>query len=159
MAFLSSLDIAGSGMTAQKKRLDIISENISNRETTRTDDGGPYRRKLSVFREIDSGKFTRVFNERMTLLNDAASRMRARTSDKGIGGVMVSEIIEDQSEFIPVYDPNHPDANEEGYVMMPNVDNTVEMIDAMAASRSYSANIAAFEAIKDMAMKALEIGR
>ena len=148
MSFLSSLDIAGSALTAQKKRMDVIAENISNRETTRTDNGDPYRRKLTVFREITgrdsfAGKLKLVQNRHV--------------SDRA--GVMVSEVIEDQSDFIPVYDPNHPDANEEGYVMMPNVDQTTEMIDAMAASRSYSANIAAFEAIKNIAGMAVRMGR
>ncbi len=149
MAFLPSMNIAASGITAQKRRLDTITENIVNRETTRTEEGGPYRRKLSVFQEIPSDNFdTHLKNARM------AGRFTGRK-----GGVMVSEIVEDPSEFIPVYDPNHPDANEEGYVMMPNVDNTSEMVDAMAATRSYSANISAFEAVKQMALKALEIGR
>lgn len=149
MAFLPSLDISASGLTAQKRRMDTIAENIVNRETTRTEDGGPYRRKLTVFQEIPhENGFTRA-------LRYAKSRRLAE--DKG--GVMVSEIIEDESDFIPVYDPNHPDANEEGYVMMPNVNTTTEMIDAMAATRSYSANISAFESMKALAMKALEIGR
>jgi flagellar basal-body rod protein FlgC len=149
VAFLSSLDIAGSGITAQKKRMDIITENIVNRETTRTEEGGPYRRKLAVFREIEgqNTSFTKMIN----------GSLRKQGGSKG--GVMVSEIIEDDSELIPVYDPTHPDANEEGYVMMPNVDTTTEMVDAMAASRSYSANIAAFEAIKSMAREALELGK
>lgn len=151
MAFLSSLDIAASGLTAQKRRLDTITENIVNRETTRTEDGGPYRRKLTVFREIDSGSFSGHLRY-STLL-----RQRYRAAPDR--GVMVSAVIEDESDFIPVYDPNHPDADEDGYVMMPNVNNTTEMIDAMAATRSYSANIAAFEAVKNMAAKALEIGR
>jgi flagellar basal-body rod protein FlgC len=153
MAFLSSLDIAASGITAQKRRMDTISENIVNRETTRTEDGGPYRRKLTVFREIDNEA---SFSGTLKLARLQRRLGRTQGAD---GGVMVSEIIEDESEFIPVYDPNHPDANEEGYVLMPNVDNTVEMVDAMAASRSYSANIAAFEAVKAMAVKALEIGK
>lgn len=154
MAFMSALDIAGSGLTAQKRRLDTITENITNRETTRTADGGPYRRKLTVFREIDGGN---SFSGTLRL-----ARLRHRlttTGGQGDRGVMVSEVIEDPSEFIPVYDPNHPDADEDGYVMMPNVSNTVEMVDAMAATRSYSANIAAFEAIKSMATKALELGK
>lgn len=178
MAFLSSLDIAGSGMTAQKRRLDVIAENIANRDTTRTADGTPYRRKLSVFREItrpaggyaevnnvrqdqgrynrymksttqDQGEFYRYIRE-AAVLNDAGPK----------GGVMLTEVFEDtETPLVPVYDPNHPDADEEGYVMMPNVDTTVEMIDSMAATRSYSANIAAFEAIKSMAKQALEIGK
>lgn len=149
MAFLPSLDIAGSGITAQKRRMDTIAENIVNRETTRTADGGPYRRKLVVFREIESeNNFTHA------LRYAKSNRYRDQK-----GGVLISEIIEDQSDFIPVYDPNHPDAGEDGYVMMPNVNTTVEMVDSMAATRSYSANISAFEAIKAMALKALEIGR
>ena len=149
MAFLSSMDIAASGITAQQRRLDTITENIVNRETTRTQNGGPYRRKLTVFREIQgANSFTHALK---------SARLRHGGSTKG--GVMVSQIIEDESEFIPVYDPNHPDANEEGYVMMPNVNTTVEMVDAMAASRSFSANVSSFDAIKQMAMKALEIGR
>jgi flagellar basal-body rod protein FlgC len=149
MAFLSSMDIAASGITAQQRRLDTITENMVNRETTRTEEGGPYRRKLVVFREIQGeNSFTHKLKS-ARLQRDAGTK----------GGVMVSEVIEDQSEFIPVYDPNHPDANEEGYVMMPNVNTTVEMIDSMAASRSFSANVSAFEAVKAMALKALEIGK
>jgi len=149
MSFLPSMDIAASGITAQKRRMDTITENIVNRETTRTDDGGPYRRKLSVFREIQHNNgFTR-----------ALRYASARQDDGTKGGVMVSEIIEDASDFIPVYDPNHPDAGEDGYVMMPNVNTTTEIVDAMAATRSYTANITVFEAIKQMALKAMEIGR
>lgn len=148
MAFLSSLDIAASGMSAQKKRLDIITENIVNRETLRTADGGPYRRKLTVFREIPpAGSFQGL----------VAGAQKGSGGAKG--GVMVSEIIEDESPLIPVYDPNHPDADEEGYVMMPNVDTTMEMVDAMAATRSFSTNLAAFEAMKTMAKQALDIGK
>lgn len=150
MSFLSSLDIAGSGITAQKRRMDVIAENMVNRETTRTEAGGPYRRKLVVFREIKGD----------TSFSSAMRFARLRRGDAGPkGGVMVREIIEDQSDFIPVYDPSHPDAGEDGYVMMPNVNSTTEMIDAMAATRSYSANIAAFEAIKNMAQQALQIGK
>ena len=150
MSFLSSLDIAGSGITAQKRRMDVIAENMVNRETTRTAEGGPYRRKLVVFREIKGD----------TSFSSAMRHARLHRGDTGTkGGVMIREIIEDQSDFIPVYDPSHPDAGEDGYVMMPNVNSTTEMIDAMAATRSYSANIAAFEAIKNMAQQALQIGK
>lgn len=163
MAFLSSLDIAGSGMTAQKRRLDTISENITNRETLRTENGGPYRRKLTVFREIGKSR-SQSFGGIMQRYTDSfgterAMRYRSRNDGGTKGGVMVTEIIEDPTDFIPVYDPNHPDADENGYVYMPNVDTTVEMVDAMAATRSYSANIAAFEAMKSMAKMALEIGK
>lgn len=177
MAFLSSLDIAGSGMTAQKRRLDVIAENITNRDTTRTAGGGPYRRKLSVFREIrpqggygaslqrvqqDQGRYSRYFQSTSQDQGEFSYYMRNAVSSQNggtKGGVMVTEVIEDESPLVPVYDPNHPDADENGYVMMPNVDATVEMVDAMAATRSYNANIAAFEAIKTIAKQALEIGK
>ena len=164
MAFLSTLDIAGSAMTAQKRRLDTITENITNRETTRTDSGDPYRRKLTVFREIQttstgiSARWNSPFANRN---DDFATRLRYLQSrhEQKNGGVMVSEIIEDQSDFKAVYDPNHPDADENGYVMMPNVDTTMEMVDAMAATRSFSANVAVFEAIKMITNQALELGK
>jgi flagellar basal-body rod protein FlgC len=162
MSFLSTLDIAGSALTAQQRRLATIAENVANRETTRTDDGGPYRRQLSVFREITRtpDNAVRFANEggRPSGFRDRLSFLQARHQQVG-GGVMVAEIVEDPSPFIPVYDPNHPDANEDGYVMMPNVSSTMEMTDAMAASRSFAANVAVFEAIKMMTSQALELGR
>lgn len=177
MAFLSSLDIAGSGMTAQKRRLDVISENIANRDTTRTEDGTPYRRKLSVFTEIqpqngystagwirqDQGRYARYLEG--TTIKGQGDFYRcileaSVLNNGGTKGGVVSDVFEDtETPLVPVYDPNHPDADEEGYVMMPNVDTTVEMVDAMAATRSYSANISAFEAIKTMARQALEMGK
>ena len=176
MSFLSTLDIAGSAMTAQKRRLDTIAENIANRETTRTEAGGPYRRKLSVFQEIVdrnggmSGSLrstwdSAVFGSHTHLSQRAAGSFADRVrylqerQQQANGGVMVSEIIEDESPLVPVYDPTHPDANEDGYVMMPNVNTTVEMVDAMAATRSFSANVAVFEAIKMVTGQALELGR
>lgn len=189
MAFLSSLDIPGSGLTAQKRRMDVIAENITNRDTTRTEDGGPYRRKLTVFSEI-AGTDTRLAQTSRTVrdsrfpdvpfrdISDRTrrdsyvgvqrtesfarelSKARLAQSGKDNAGVMVSEVFEDENTpLVPVYDPNHPDANEEGYVMMPNVNTTIEMVDAMAATRSYSANLAAFEAVKAMATQALQMGR
>ena len=139
MSFLNSFDISVSGLTAQRQRLDTVAENIANAQTTRTADGGPYRRKIVSFQE--------EFN----------SRLRRSGMEKG--GVRVSQITEDQRDLIPVYDPDHPDANEEGYVMMPNVDLVKETVDGMAATRSYEANITAFNAIKMMSQKALEIGK
>ncbi len=147
MSFLNSFDISASGMTAQRQRLDIAAENISNINTTRTESGGPYRRKLVVLQEKPSASFRSVFN----------SRLRQALSTKG--GVQVSEIIEDQRDLNPVYNPEHPDADENGYVMMPNVDLVKETVDGMSATRSYEANITAFNAIKMMAQKALEIGK
>lgn len=139
MAFLRSLDISASGMTAQRMRMDIVSENIANRDTTRTAAGEPYRKKTVVFEEI---------------LSSTARRGKTK------GGVMVSEIIEDTTTPMQyVYNPNHPDANAEGYVVLPNVDTLKETIDAMSASRSYDANVTAFNIMKQMASKGLEIGK
>lgn len=146
MSFLSSFDISASGMTAERQRLDIASENIANSETTRTASGGTYRRKMVVLEEVPSTSFRTRFN---SLLNRTASK----------GGVKVTQIIEDQRDLNPVYNPDHPDANEEGYVMMPNVDLVKETIDGMSATRAYEANITAFNAMKLMAQKALDIGK
>ncbi|MCI8783099.1 MAG: flagellar basal body rod protein FlgC [Dorea sp.] len=146
MSFLSSFDISASGMTAERQRLDIAAENISNAETTRTASGGTYRRKMVVLQEVPATSFRTRFN---SLLNRTASK----------GGVKVTEIVEDQRDLNPVYNPDHPDANEEGYVMMPNVDLVKETIDGMSATRAYEANITAFNAMKLMAQKALDIGK
>ena len=146
MSFLSSFDISASGMTAERQRLDIASENIANSETTRTASGGTYRRKMVVLEEVPSTSFRTRFN---SLLNRTASK----------GGVKVTQILEDQRDLNPVYNPDHPDANEEGYVMMPNVDLVKETVDGMAATRAYEANITAFNAMKLMAQRALDIGK
>lgn len=154
MNFLPSLNIAASGMTAQQRRLTTITENIVNRETTRTEDGGPFRRQMSVFQEISgpNQRFARL------LANSRSERAQQRFANARPGGVMISEIVEDPSDLIPVFDPNHPDADEDGYLWMPNVNNTTEMIDAMAATRSYSSALAAFEAMRNMAQQALQLG-
>lgn len=146
MSFLSSFDISASGLTAERQRLDIAAENLSNTNTTRTESGGTYRRKMVVLQEVPSTSFRTRFN---SLLNRTASK----------GGVKVTQIIEDQRDLNPVYNPDHPDANEDGYVMMPNVDPVKETIDGMSATRSYEANITAFNAMKMMAQKALDIGK
>lgn len=145
MDFLSSLNISGSGLTAQKLRMDVISQNIANAEVTRTEDGTPYRRKMVVLSSINGG----------SSFKDALDRA---TKVKTVG-VQVSSVIEDQSALVPVYNPNHPDANEDGYVMLPNVNTAQEMIDMLGASRAYEANVTAFNATKSMVLKALEIGR
>lgn len=145
MGFLDSLNISGSGLTAQKYRMEIVAQNLANADTTRTVAGGPYRRKLVVLEEIGS---TGTF----------AQALRASSAGSG-GGVRVREVLDDTDDFKVEYDPTHPDANEDGYVELPNVDTTQEMVDMMAASRLYEANVTAFNAMKAMASKALEIGK
>lgn len=144
MSFLDSLKIAGSALTAHRFRIDTVAQNLANINTTRTEDGTPYARKLVVLQERNA-TFTHVLN-------------KARKG-RGAGGVEVKAVIESKDPFIPVYDPNHPDADAGGYVMMPNVNTTEEQIDLMAASRAYEANLTALNVVKTMAMKALEIGK
>ncbi|MCI8576648.1 MAG: flagellar basal body rod protein FlgC [Lachnospiraceae bacterium] len=152
MAFLSSFDICASGLSAQRLRMDIAAENIANIDTTRTQGGTSYRRKDVVFESFGSSSF------REALRN--ASRGRGYTSiAPGGKGVRVADIIEDDREMKRVYNPEHPDADEEGYVTLPNVDLLKETVDSMSATRSYEANITAFNAMKLMAQRALDIGK
>ena len=147
MAFMSSMNVVGSALTAEMLRLDVISENITNINTTRTEGGGPYRRKVVVLEE--QGDFLKV----------ALARAGSAAAPAQAGGVRVVEIAEDPSDFKLVYDPTHPDANAEGYVEMPNVDLIKEMSDAMAANQALSANITAFNVLKQVVAKGLEIGK
>ena len=149
MSFLQSLNISGSGLTAQRQRMDIISENLANIDATRTQDGGPYRRKMVVFTSTNTSNssFNNMLYNNINNINN---------SDQ-IRGVEVSQIVEDQEPFKLAYNPTHPDANEDGYVELPNVDSLKETVDMMEAVRSYQANITALNAIKQMASKALEI--
>ncbi len=143
MKIFDSLAISGSALTAEKLRLDIISNNLANINTTRTPEGGPYRRQVPLFAEN---------------LKDAGfGRAYGRTSDPG--GVRVRGIVHDPTDPKLVYEPDHPDANEEGYVEMPNIDMVKEMVDMITATRSYEANVTALNAAKNMFLKALEIGR
>ncbi|MBZ4645047.1 MAG: flagellar basal-body rod protein FlgC [Clostridia bacterium] len=147
MSFFKALDISASGLSAQRLRMDLISQNISNADTTRTEKGTPYRRKVAVFEERDgSPSFSQYLSE--------SSKARLNTS-----GVRVSRIIEDFSPFKRIYNPGHPDADRDGYVLMPNVDIMTEMVNMISATRSYEANVTAINSTKSMAMKALEIGK
>ncbi len=146
MNIFRSLDISASALTAQRFRMDIAGENIANQSTTRTANGGPYRRKYVVFEERQQPYLFKQF-------------LQVSQERTGGAGVHVTKVGEDQSPFKIVYDPQHPDADAEGYVRLPNVDVVREMVDMMAATRSYEANITAIDNFKNMAMKALEIGR
>ena len=150
MSFLNTLDISASALTAERFRMDIIAQNIANIDTTRTEEGGPYQRRLVVFQEREL-----TFQ---SALDKAASRYVNQRGRVPSGGVRVSEVIRDEeSEFVPVYNPAHPDADEDGYVMMPNVDRAEENVDLMAATHGYNANITTVNVIKAMAMKAAEL--
>ena len=153
MSFLSTINIIGSGITAQHLRLDVISQNITNINTPRTEDGGPYRRKVVVFQAQNATRD--AFRVAMDRAQGMVSNARAETS----GGVRVVEIADDPSDFKLKYDPTDPDANEEGYVELPNVDLVKEITDAMAASQAYSADVTAFNVLKGVISAGMEIGR
>lgn len=153
MSFLTSMNIVGSGLTAQQLRLDVISENITNSNTTRTEGGEAYRRKMVVFQaKTGRDEFRKIMAR---TVNGAVSNAGYATA----GGVRVVQIAEDLSPFKLVYDPMHPDADDEGYVSMPNVDMVKEMTDAMAAVQAYSANVTAFNTLKEVIARGLEIGK
>jgi len=137
-----SMNISATGLTAERFRLDIIANNIANVNTTRTPEGGPFKRQVPIFTQ----KLQQVIEG------------SGGTNLLG-GGVKVSKIAEDQTPPRMAYNPEHPDANEEGYVAMPNINIVNEMVDMITATRGYEANVTAINATKSMYLKALEIGR
>lgn len=139
------MNISASALSATRLRMDVIAENIANMNTTRTESGEPFRRRFVVFQEkTGRDSFAHFFN-------------RAQTAAKG--GVRVISIEEDSRDFRYEFNPSHPDADENGYVRMPNIEVVQEMVDMMSAFRAYEANITAFNTMKDMAVRTLEIGR
>lgn len=150
MRISSSFDISASALTAQRLRMDVVSSNIANAETTRAKvvngEAVPYRRKEVVL-STNKPSFADTLDSAMN------------GSRNGINGVKASAIQEDQEPFKLVYNPTHPDADKDGYVKMPNVDNLKEMVDMISASRSYEANVTALNASKAMITKALQIGK
>lgn len=145
MALFTSFDINASGMTAQRLRSDTISQNLANIDTTRSADGGPYVRKTVMFQEKQNMDFDSLL---MTTIGQIGN------------GVKVTSIVNDTSTAMKeVYDPSHPDADENGYVFYPNVNTVTEMTNLIDASRSYEANITAFNASKSMATSGLNIGK
>ena len=143
MDILNTFKIGGSALQAQSTRLNTISSNLANIETTSTPEGGPYKKKSVYFQSTPLS-----FQEQLE------TNMRA-----GLQGVTVTKIAEDSAPPRLVYNPSHPDANPDGYVEMPNINTLEEMVDMMSATRSYQANVTSIKMAKRMAMKALEIGR
>lgn len=147
MSIFNSINISASGLTAERMRMDIISKNVANANTTRTVNGTPYRRQVVTFKTKDNNTpFSKYFK-------------RALGEEIGPKGVEVTSVEEDPSPFKSVYDPGHPDADQEGYVLMPNVNIVMEMANLISASRAYEANVTAINGTKAMALKALEIGK
>ena len=162
MGFLSSFDISGYGLSAERFRINVISSNIANANTTRTDEGGPYRRKEVVFKAVDFDKqLNNELNNNSNFLkfsnpldeegNDDIKAQPALTT------VMVDKVVRDDSKPILKYDPSNPDADKNGYVAYPNINPVVEMSDLIEATRSYQANVAAFQSAKNMATSAISI--
>lgn len=161
MSFLSSFDISGYGLSAQRVRTNVISSNIANANTTRTDEGGPYRRREVVFRAFD---FNKVLNERLGRDNnllkyeDPLDEGELRKEPKPpIMSVYIHKIVRDDRQPLMKYDPSHPDANAQGYVAYPNVNPVVEMADLIEATRAYQANVSAFQSAKNMASNAISM--
>lgn len=151
MGMFDAFDISASGMTAQRYRMDIIAENVANANTTRTENGGPYRRKVVTFQAKGSGveSFSNV-------LSNSAGNLGSAIGN----GVRITSIQEDtKTDLKKVYDPSHPDADEAGYVTYPNVNTITEMTNLIDATRGYEANATAFDASKSMALKGLQIGK
>jgi flagellar basal-body rod protein FlgC len=159
--FFSALNVSANGMSAQRKRMNAIASNIANAETTRTEDGGPYTRKMVLMHEQSNGTFSKMlngdeFNLGVTNKFHIASSQNGGSINTVVNGVSAEE-TEDTTPFKMIYDPNHPDADETGYVEMPNVNVVNEMVDMISATRSYEANVTAINAAKTMAKDSLEI--
>ena len=159
--FLNSFDISGYGLSAQRVRVNVISSNIANAQTTRTDEGGPYRRKEVVFKAID---FNEYFNKAINSSTNSAKfedplneGSFGEKVNPAIMSVIVDKISRDDSEPKMKYDPSHPDADTNGYVAYPNINPVIEMADLVEATRSYQANVAAFESAKSMANSAISL--
>ncbi|EOG2582997.1 flagellar basal body rod protein FlgC [Campylobacter jejuni] len=163
MAYLSDFDISGYGLSAQRFRMNVISSNIANANTTRTAEGGPYRRREVIFKATD---FDKLLNEQINKdnnflkyenpLNDPSSPEEAKPP---IQSVVVDKVVRDDKDFRMKYDPGHPDANAEGYVAYPNVNPVIEMADLIEATRAYQANVSAFTSAKTIAQSAIDLLR
>lgn len=147
MSMFKSINVSATGLTAERLRMDIISKNIANANTTRTSSGTPYRRQVPIFKEKDNHQ---PFS---SILKNAQNNLQSGN------GVEVTSIAEDKSPFKKIFNPGHPDADQDGYVLMPNIDIVTEMINLISASRAYEANVTSLNSTKSIAMKSLEIGR
>ena len=145
MGMFDSNDISASALTAEKTRMDIINKNMANANTTRATGGMPYRRQMVVYQENKSTPFSAYLDKQNNKFNGK--------------GVVISEIVEDDTPFRLIYEPGHPDADENGYVKLPNVEIVKEMVDMIDAQRTYEANITAMNSTKSMLLRALDIGR
>ena len=163
MSFLSSYDISGYGLSAQRVRVNTISSNIANAQTTRTDEGGPYRRRSVVFKAIDFGQQLNNQIEKNNNLLEYSDPLDEQDFGKkpkpAVMSVIVNKIVRDDREPKMKFEPGHPDANAQGYVAYPNINPVVEMADLIEATRAYQANVASFQSSKNLANSAIDILR
>jgi flagellar basal-body rod protein FlgC len=159
--FLNSFDISGYGLSAQRVRVNTISSNIANAQTTRTEEGGPYRRQEVVFKAVD---FNEYYNKALSENSESAQYQDplqegafGKKVNPAIMSVLVDKISRDDREPKLKFDPSHPDADANGYVAYPNINPVIEMADLVEATRSYQANVAAFESAKDMASNSISL--
>ena len=161
MAYLSDFDISGYGLSAQRFRMNTISSNIANANTTRTAEGGPYKRKEVVFKAIE---FDKVLNGQIEKNNNFLryenpldEELFAQDGKPAIMSVIVDKVVRDDTPFKLKYDPSHPDADAKGYVAYPNIKTVIEMSDLIEATRSYQANVSAFQSDKSIAQSAIDM--
>ncbi len=163
MSFLSSFDISGYGLSAERFRINIISSNIANANTTRTSEGGPYRRREVIFKAVNFDKElnNNIDNDSNFLDNSNPLDESGlnETANPAIMTVKVAKVVRDDSPFKMKYDPSNPDANKNGYVAYPNINPVIEMADLVEATRAYQANVAAFQNSKAMAQSAIDMMR
>ncbi len=165
MDLLNASKISGTALAAHRTKMNVIAENLANVDTTRSREGGPYRRKMVVFKGEDIDNFKSVIEKKQLKEQEAGISLSPiefeseKKQDKGTG-VRVDQVIRSQEDFRLIYNPAHPDADPNtGYVEMPNVDHLTEVADLLVAKRSYEASVTALSATKDMILKALEIGK
>ncbi len=161
MAFLSGFDISGYGLSAQRFRINLISSNIANANTTRTDEGGPYRRREAVFKAVD---FDAILNKNIEKLtgyskneNPLDDPIGQKFASPPVMAVVVDKVVRDDTPFKLRFDPSHPDADQNGYISLPNINPVIEMADLIEATRAYQANVAAFQSSKSMAQSAIDM--
>ena len=163
MSYLSDFDISGYGLSAQRFRMNIISSNIANANTTRTAEGGPYRRREVIFKaqEFDNALNDVIAkqNNMLEYSNPLDDEFLQTDGKPAIMSVVVDKVVRDDSDFKMKYDPSHPDANAKGYVAYPNINPVIEMADLIEATRAYQANVAAFESSRTIANSAIDMMR
>ncbi|ANE34434.1 flagellar basal body rod protein FlgC [Campylobacter hyointestinalis] len=161
MAYLSDFDISGYGLSAQRFRMNVISSNIANANTTRTAEGGPYRRREVIFKAID---FDKQLNSTINSKNDFLKNENPLDDPDApdfpkpaLMSVIVDKVVRDDKDFKLKFDPNHPDADAKGYIMLPNINPVIEMADLIEATRAYQANVSAFQSAKTIANSAIDM--